>query len=137
MQSRLKHADRRFSQMNRKVDGEGQPYCLIYIRDGDEYPIDASPILIPSEELSPGDVSTVRIERQDFAIWRCSSGPNGERGLGKLYPPIPDDGLRDPKTGEVFQVMSMGLNEPPYMHTTSSRERLIVHTIRVEAGPAP
>lgn len=124
-QSRLRHAGNRFSEVNNE--------CVTLIVGDAEIPLDASPILISADEESPGNVSLVRVERQDFVVWRCNRGPNGERGLGSHYPPPIGAQIRR-STGEVFQCGAMGSDEPHYTHVTSNRERVILHTTRIESG---
>lgn len=113
-QDRLRHASNRFAEVNTED--------VMYIRGDYQKPIKVSPILMSSEELTAGDASSVRIERQDFAIDRCQLGE-------ELYPPRNGDRIRR-LTREVFIVNSMGSNEPPYVHVTSTRDRVIVHSIR-------
>lgn len=115
-QDRLQHTNKRFAEINTE--------CVTYIRGGREVLLDASPILMSSDEISPGGVaSLIRIERQDFAIDKCKLGP--------LYPPEPNDVIK--WNGARYKVSSMGSDEPPYVHVTSNRSRLIVHTIRTHA----
>jgi len=98
--------------------------AVTYIRSGQETPIAVSPILLSADELGPGDGSMTRVEYQDFAIDRSELGP--------LYPPKVGDQIRR-LTGELFILTSMGTSEPPYVHTTSARDRVIVHTVRRKA----
>lgn len=122
--SRLRHVANRMSEVNQS--------CGYYIRGTSRFQITVGPILIASDELNPGGVSSlVRVERQDFAIWRCDSGPNGEIGLGSFYPPRPGDKIE--WDNQTFAASSMGTDEPCFTHTESNRERLIVHTVRIEA----
>lgn len=109
--------------------GQVNKSCGYYLRSGSRYLIDISPILISSDELSPGGLSSlVRVERQDFVIFKCARGPNGEVGLGSLYPPTQGDKIE--WDNQTFAISSMGVDEPPFSHTTSNRERVIVHTVR-------
>jgi len=115
-QDRLRHASDRFAEVNTED--------VIYIAGNKQKPIKVSPILMSSDELNPGDPSMVRLERQDFAIDR--------EQLGSFYPPAPGHKIKR-LTGEVFVLNSMGVSEPPYVHVTSSRDRVIVHTIRTKS----
>lgn len=124
LQDRLGHTNRRMSQVNN--------LCATYITGTTQIPVDVSPILISPDELTPGDSSITRVERQDFGLWKCSHGPNGERGLGSVYPPADGHKIRL-ADGSEYVVKAMGFDEPPYIHTTSNRERLIVHTVRTKA----
>lgn len=117
LQSRLNHAGKRFSKLN--------TICLTYVAGNTEFPINASPILLSSDELSPGNPSLVRIERQDWVVDRCD--------LGGYYPPQVGHKLRNEATGELFALNSMGTDEPPYSHVTSSRNRVILHTVRTKS----
>jgi hypothetical protein len=112
-QDRLQHANDRFTQVNTEF--------VTYIRGTIERQISASPILISADELGTSEDSITRTERQDFAINVCE--------LGTLYPPIPSDRIRR-GTGEEFILSSMGIDDPPFVHVTSNRTRLIVHTVR-------
>ncbi len=94
----------------------------IYIVGTIERPINASPILISADEIMDGDPAATRTERQDWAINLSE--------LKGLYPPVPGHKIRNQETGEEFVLMSMGRDEPPYVHVTSSRTRIIVHTVR-------
>lgn len=124
-QSRLRHAGNRFSEVNTE--------CVTLIVGTTETPLDVSPILISADEETPGNLSTMRVERQDFVVWRCQRGPNGERGLGSNYPPAVGIKIRR-ASGEVFECNSMGADEPHYTHVTSGRERVILHTTRIKSG---
>lgn len=124
-QSRLRHAGNRFSEVNTE--------CAVLIVGNAEIPIDVSPIHISADEESAGNASLIRVERQDFVVWRCNRGPNGERGLGSHYPPPIGAKIRR-TTGEVFQCGAMGMDEPHYTHVTSSRDRIILHTTRIKSG---
>ena len=116
--NRLQHANDRFGEVNRG--------CFIYIRPEEpnniEFPVVASPILISADEFSGGDVATVRVERHDFAI--------DVSEIQRIYPPRANDRLRNQETREEFMLVSMGGSDPPYVHTTSNRSRVIVHTNR-------
>lgn len=127
LQSRLQHANDRFAELNQ------EPF--IYIREDEdgnviERPINASPILISADELMDGDVAATRVERHDFAI-----DVTGSTGLGFLYPPKPNDKLRRQSTREEYVLTSMRNQEPPYVHTTSNRKRVIVHTAMYKRSP--
>lgn len=123
-QSRLRHASNRFSEVNWE--------CATYVTvDGSEFGIHVSPILISADELSPGDASLLRVERQDFVVWRCDRGPKGAKGLGSHYPPSLGDKIRR-ADGDEFELTSMGRDEPPYTHVTSERNRVILHTVRTK-----
>jgi hypothetical protein len=116
MQDRLQHASDRFAEVNTE--------SVIYIRGTTELPIAASPILISADEIMDGDPAATRTERQDWGIIRSL--------LGSLYPPRPNDKIRRQGTGEEFVLASMGRDEPPYVHVTSNRSRVIVHTVRTK-----
>lgn len=121
--TRLRHVSERMSQVNTA--------CATYIRGGAEHPIDVSPILISPDELNVGgNPSLNAVERQDFVVWRCDRGPDGKIGLGTLYPPSPaTDKIRF--NGDTYAISSMGTDEPPFIHTTTKRDRLIIHTVRI------
>jgi hypothetical protein len=122
---RLQHVSKRMSQVNTA--------CALYVRGGIETPIDISPILISPDELNVGgDPSLVHVERQDFVVWKCDRGPDGKIGLGTLYPPRPSDKIVF--QGDTFSISSMGMDDPPFIHTTSNRDRLIIHTVRTGTG---
>lgn len=116
--NRLQHANTRFAQVN--------TVGFVYIRPSDpnntEFPINASPILISADEFSGGDIATVRVERHDFAI--------DVSEIQRIYPPRANDRLRNLETREEFMLVSMGGSDPPFVHTTSNRSRVIVHTNR-------
>jgi hypothetical protein len=119
---RLKHGSNRMSEVNRS--------CGSYVGSAGTIPITISPILMSSDELNPGgEPSILRVERQDFVVWVCARGPNGELGLGDSYPPKP--GHKILWNNQTFLVSSMGHDEPPYVHVDSDRTRVIIHTIRV------
>lgn len=115
LQDRFQHASDRFSEVNTED--------VIYIRGTIERPIVASPILISADELGTSEDSITRTERQDFAV--------NVAELQNLYPPIPTDRIRR-QTGEQFIVSSMGVDEPPFVHVTSRRNRIIIHTVRIK-----
>lgn len=121
--NRLQHANERFAEVNTSP--------FIYIRpetpNNIEFAINASPILISGDEFSGGDVATVRVERHDFAI--------DVADIQRIYPPRANDRLRNQDTREEFMLVSMGGNDPPYVHTTSNRSRVIVHTNRYKKAP--
>lgn len=123
--TRLKHISKRMSQVNNA--------CGTYIRGGLETPIDLSPILISPDELNAGGVdSLTHVEHQDFALWRCDPGPDGKIGLGSLYPPRAGDKIRF--KDDIYTLVSMGMDDPVFIHITSNRDRLIVHSVRTEAA---
>ena len=125
-QDRIRHTSRRMAEVNTS--------CAIYVRGNIQRPIDVSPVLISAEELGPsGEPSLTLLQRHDFALWRCDPGPDGRKGLGNLYPPQDTDKIV--WNGDTFAVNSMGSGEPPYIHTTSNRERIIIHTVRVGLEP--
>lgn len=115
-QDRLQHANDRFAEVNTED--------CIYIRGNIQRPIKASLILISADELSTTEDSITRTERQDIAI--------NTSELGNLYPPIPTDRIKRQDTNEQFVVSSMGSDEPPFVHITSNRKRLILHTVRIK-----
>lgn len=124
-QDRLSHANKRFSEVNQA--------CGIYVRGTIRFPITVSPVLISANEVGPtGDPSQLRVERQDFVVWRCDRGPAGELGLGTHYPPRAGDKIE--WGNQTFTLTSMGSDEPPYTHVTSNRERLIVHSVRTQGS---
>lgn len=118
LQDRLKYNSDRF----RKSNTEKMQYLRV---SGREIQISASPILISPDELTPGNVSNTMVERQDFAIDVCE--------LQELYPPILGDKIRR-RNGDEFVLVSAaeGTDEPPFVHVTSARERIIAHTVRVK-----
>lgn len=115
-QDRLRHVGDRMADLNKEP--------IAYIAGDAELSIMASPVLISPDEMDPNNVSDTRVERQDFVIDRPLLGP--------YYPPEIGHKIRRLRTGEEFILTSMGADEPPYVHTTSRRERVIVHTIRVK-----
>lgn len=115
-QDRLQHANDRFSEVNTED--------CIYIRGNIQRPIAASLILISADELSTTEDSITRTERQDIAV--------NVSELRDLYPPIPTDRIERQDTGEQFVVSSMGADEPPFVHITSNRSRVIIHTVRIK-----
>jgi hypothetical protein len=98
------------------------------IRSGVTYriPLDVQPILISSDEITPGNASATRLEYQDFGIEVIH--------LKNLYPPLEGDKVERLDTHERFTAASMGMDEPPFQHTTSNRERILVHTHRDSRG---
>lgn len=123
--NRLDHASNRMSEVNNE--------CVTFVQGTRQIPLDVSPILISADELNPGGgtPSLIRVERQDWVAWVCANGPNGEKGLGPLYPPAAGSTIvrRD---GSRFKVSSMGSDEPPYSHVSTNRKRCIIHTIKVK-----
>lgn len=119
--NRLKHASNRLSEVNT---------CnATYTTPTLSFPITVSPILISATEYGPGgEPSMLRAEYQDFAIWVCERGPNGEIGLGSAYPPVP--GHKIVWNDQTFSVTQMSRDEPPYIHCDADRDRIIVHTVR-------
>lgn len=122
LQDRLRHCSERMAENNNEK--------AIYVGERNNttytYSIEVSPILLSADELSPGNQSLTRVEYQDFAIDRI--------WLKNLYPPEIGDEVKLLKTNEKFRAASMGIDEPPYQHITSTRERVLVHTVRIAKG---
>jgi hypothetical protein len=98
------------------------------VRNGTTYriPVKVSPILMSADELSPGNPSSVRVEFQDFAI--------DVDQLQNLYPPEIADRVEFLKNNETFTLTPIGVDEPPYQHVTTNRDRVMVHTQRTTRG---
>lgn len=91
-------------------------------------PIALAPIMISPEEMGvPRDPSQLRIERQDWVA--------EVKELGSLYPPLDGDKIIAFR-GSEFRVKSMGMEEPCYSHTTSTRDRVLIHSIRTKVPNA-
>jgi len=114
MQSRLRHVGNRFNELNTEL--------IQYRRGGTTLSIYASPILQDATELVP-DAMVMRIELQNFAIDVIQ--------LDGLRLPLRGD-LIIRATGEEFRLVPLGDDTPPYDFTTSTRDRLIVHTERTK-----
>src|SRR5258707_1019155 len=99
LQDRLRYNSRNMARVNTED--------ATYIAGGKERQVKVSPILISPDELTPGNVSDTRVERQDFAIYL-----DGDGGLKDLYPPAIGHKIRRPN-GDEFILSSMGTDEPP------------------------
>lgn len=88
----------------------------------------ASPTLMVAEEVIPG-VSQTRLEYQDFAI----DTDQYDLGGGPVLPERMDVIIR--ANGDEFQAVSFDSDEPVFQFTTSTRNRLLVHTQRIKEGP--
>lgn len=121
-QNRLRHADDRMAEVNTEA------VTYIAIRSGKtiERAINASPILVAPDEIMDADPAATRVERQDWGIDVTQST------FSDLHPPIPGDKIRR-QNREEYAANSMGRDEPPYIHTTSSRTRILLHTVRQKA----
>lgn len=118
-QSRLRHAGDRFKDM-----GES----MTLRRDGEaDAEVTCFPILMKGEEVIPG-VAVTRLEFQDWGI----DAADYDFGGGATAPQHGDELER--ANGDVFRVVSMGSDEPPFQFVDSNRTRLLVHTERTREG---
>lgn len=89
--------------------------------------VNMSPILDEAQEIMPG-VAITRVEYQDWGV----DVEDYEFGSGPTRPQLGDIITR--RNGERFMVRSQGDREPPFHHCTSSRNRYVVHTERIDDG---
>jgi len=85
--------------------------------------IAATLILTDNAEELINNIAVIRTELQDFVI---DSEALISNSLG--VPKTGDEIIR--ANGEIYRILSMGNDDPPYRYTTSSRLRMMIHTKR-------
>jgi hypothetical protein len=127
-QNRLNHASRRFAEVNTET--------VTYTRDGEAgIPIAASPILIPATELQVAasafqNAGYGAVTRADLQLWGVEI-----TALVTLDPATPQVGdLITRANGDIFRVVSRSDDDPAYDYVTSTRDRFLVHSIRISVS---
>jgi hypothetical protein len=86
----------------------------------------ATPILLSPIELGVvRDPSMLRVDYTDWAI--------DYEQIKSVYPPTEQHKIRT-KNGAEYDVSAMGNDDPCYIHSTTDRNRVIVHSIQTVEG---
>jgi len=115
--------DRIDTQGPRMTEINPDPLGLVAVRDniGNHVDLTASLGRTESQEMIPG-VAITNIRYQDFII--TASGL--EFGAGVVKPQIGWEIER--QNGEVYRVISLGDNNPPYEYITTTKKRMRIHS---------
>lgn len=119
--TRLRYAAVRFNQLNgelvsyRRVTGDLVTDVL------------ASPIRLPMDEIL-GDIAVKQADHQEWAIDLAQLIFN----LAQFLPKENDVIIRE--NGDWFELTSFGFDNSPYRFVTNTRDRVIVHGIRIKKG---